>query len=95
MGWPSGNAARRIGNPPTVEGNPGLNRWLQDVANVLNTLPRMSVFSGPTPNSVLSGYPGDLAVNIGSASSSSRLWIHGSNNTVPTFTNWAVVRVLE
>jgi hypothetical protein len=95
MGWLSGGFSRRIGNPPTMKNEPELNRFLQDVANVLNTLPRISIFSGPTPNSFMSGLPGDIAVNIGSASTTSRVWVHGSNNTVPTFSNWAVVRVLE
>ncbi len=95
MGWLSGGFSRRIGNPPIVQDNPELNRFLQDVANVLNTLPRISIFSGASPNSMMSGLPGDIAVNIGSASTTSRIWVHGSNNTVPNFTGWAVVRVLE
>ncbi len=95
MGWNTGRDARRIGNPPTVDNSPELNRWLQDVANVLNTLPRMSIFSGASPNSMMSGLPGDIAVNIGSASTTSRIWVKGGTGVIPTYTGWAVVRVLE
>lgn len=110
MAWINGRQNQRIGSPPIVgvgqNLNPDprelqsqlaqLNNYLKDIATVLNSLPRISIFSGVTPNSVISGLPGDLLVNVGSASTTSRLWIKaGGTSTVPTNTGWAVVRVLE
>lgn len=106
MAWFNGRQAFRIGQPPTIGAGQDisnsksqmeqLNSYLRDIAQVLNTLPRISIFSGATPNSLISGLPGDLLVNIGSASTTSRLWIKaGGSSTVPTSTGWAVVRVLE
>lgn len=60
----------------------------------LNSMPNISAFSGTSPNSVVTGMPGDMAINIGSASTSSRLWIMGGSARQPSTTGWAVVRVL-
>lgn len=97
MPWFNGKQAQRIAQPPLITGDQmnALNAYLRDVASALNAIPRFSIFSGASPNSVISGLPGDLLINIGSASSTSRLWIKGGTGVVPTNTGWAVIRVLE
>lgn len=54
----------------------------------------ISKFSGTTPNSKVSGQPGDLTVNVGSASTTTRLWLRAGPNTRST-TSWSPVRVAE
>ena len=41
---------QRIHNPPPT-GNQAVDHWLRDLAAAVNSLPRMSWFSGATPNS--------------------------------------------
>ncbi len=74
-----GQFRQRIGAPPAVEDRE-LQAWLQRVADELNILPAMSTFSGTTPESVVSGNPGELAVNQAAptASTVSRLWVKQS-----------------
>jgi hypothetical protein len=75
---------QRINAPPS-DVEPALRDWLQRVANELNILPPLSTFSGTTPESVISGSPGELAINYAAptASTVSRLWIKvtGIGNT--------------
>lgn len=54
----------------------------------------VSVFSGTNPNtSGFTGVPGNLLVNIGSASTSSRLWLmEGSAPSLDT-NGWRIVRI--
>ena len=77
--------------PSSVTGE--LNRWLSDLATMMNNQPFASYFSGTTPNSVVTGIAGDMAVNVGSASTSSRLWVKGGDPVVPDQLNWVIVRV--
>ncbi len=86
---------QRVGPPPLGTPAP-LVSYLQVLADAINRMPRFSYFSGSTPAaSNLSGLPGDVAINMGSASTSSRVWVKGSNNTIPNTTGWVVVRILE
>jgi len=68
--------------------------WMNAVADHLNGLPTISVFSGLSPNSAVTGVAGNLAVNIGSASTDSRLWVKGGSADVPSMTGWSVIRTL-
>ncbi len=82
----------RIGFPPSsVTGE--LGAYLLDVWRVLNDIPSMSMFSGASPNSVITGLPGDLAVNVGSASTSTRLWQMGGSVAQPSTTGWNPLHV--
>lgn len=50
----------------------------------------ISKFSGSTPNSKMSGQPGDLTVNVGSAAVDGRLWEKAGPNDLST-TSWVAV----
>lgn len=81
---------RRIASPPSdVTGT--LGSYLREVARAINDIPQISAFSGPTPNGVVSGYPGDLTVNLTSATSDLRLYQKGGNLRVPSTTGWVLV----
>lgn len=84
----------RLRMPPSaVTGE--LGTFLREVWGVVNGMPRHSWFSGLSPNSTVTGVAGDLATNLGSASTTSRLWIKGGSPDIPSRTGWAVVRILE
>lgn len=78
--------------PSSITGEVG--RYLRLVARQLNQEGKISIFSGTNPNtSGLSGLPGDLAVNIGSASTDSRLYVlSGAARSLDT-NAWRVVRI--
>ena len=67
--------------PPPPTGNPSVDQWLRNLWSVVNGLPRLSWFSGTTPNSLHTGTPGDLAINLASGSTTTRLWIMGGAPT--------------
>lgn len=71
---------RRVNLPPPT-GNQALDQWLQSIHAVLNGMPRMSWFSGVTPNSTHTGTPGDLAINMASGSTVTRVWVMGGAPT--------------
>lgn len=80
--------------PSDVTGS--LGRYLTQVARAVNRMPVVSYFSGLTPNSAVTGLPGDLAINLGSASTSSRVWVKGGSSSASlSRVGWACVRVLE
>lgn len=90
--------ARKLVPPPsTITGELGV--WLRDLHRVIESTPNVSLVSlaaGDTPNSRVSGVPGDLAVNVSpSASTSSRLWTLGGSGSALTTGGWALVRVVE
>ncbi len=77
----------RIPFPPSdVTG--ALGDYLLVLWRAINDSPTLSYFSGSTPNSVITGLPGDLAVNVGSASTSTRLWQMGGSVAQPSTTGW-------
>ena len=71
--------------------------WLNELHQFIEAQPRISVASfGATPNSAVTGLPGDLCVNIGSASTTSRLWVlGGAARSALTNQGWALVRMLQ
>ncbi len=93
MSFFRGKDAQRLG-PPPVGTPPAMVKWLNELVEVVNRTPRFSYFSAASPESIVTALPGDLAINIGSASTDSRLWVKGGSGTVPTATGWRVVRVL-
>lgn len=69
-----------------------LGDYLSKVARYINSQPTFSFFSGTTPNSNITGLAGDLAVNVGSASTDTRLWVKGGSPASPTKTGWVTIR---
>lgn len=60
----------------------------------LNAEAYLSRFSAANPNtSGLTGIPGNLAVNVGSASSWTRLWIMGGSVSSIETNTWQMVRM--
>ncbi len=84
----------RFPSPPSDLTGP-LGMYLRDVVRILNEQPRISIFSALTPNSALTGLPGDIAVNVGSASTDSRVWSMGGTGNQLRTTGWVVLRTLS
>ena len=74
--------------PPPPTGNAAVDRWLIQLAESHNAQPRSSWFSGMTPNSLVTGYVGDLAINLASGSTMSRVWIMGGSPSAATTQGW-------
>jgi len=73
-----------------------LRDWLVKVADAINQQPTFSRFSAAgNPNSAVSGQAGDLILNMGSASTMTRLWIKIGPETGISNTSWVAVRILE
>lgn len=82
---------RRIVSPPSDVTGP-LGSYLREVARAINDIPAVSAFSNIVgPNSVISGYPGDLAVNLTSTVTDKRVWVMGGSVRVPSNTGWVVL----
>jgi hypothetical protein len=81
--------------PPVPSGLTGpLAEWCRTAARQLNAEAYISTFSAANPNtSGLTGLPGNLAVNIGSASTTSRLWILGGGIVSIDTNDWHPIRV--
>lgn len=89
---------RRLAAPPsTVTGV--LGTWLRELHSVVEALPNVSIASfgaTDTPNSRVTGMSGDLCINIGSASTTSRAWLlGGGTRSALTDQGWALIRVLQ
>ena len=70
----------RLRMPPSdVTGELGL--WLRELWIAINGTPHLSWFSATSPNSNLTGYVGDIGVNLASGSTVSRIWMMGGNPT--------------
>lgn len=84
---------RAVPFPPSSLTGP-LADHLEAVSTILRGLvaaPKISAFSGADPNGVVSGYPGDLCVNLVSTSSDLRLYQKGGSLRVPSKTGWVIV----
>lgn len=63
--------------------------YLGQVCRVINQIPNVSYFSSNTsPNSNLTGIPGDLAVNANSLTTRPRFWIMGGQETSGRTIGW-------
>ena len=84
----------RIPYPPSGVRDPAVDQWMNAVAKQLNQEGYISLFSGADPNtSGFTGIPGNLLINIGSASTWTRLWGQvGSVASIST-TSWHPFRV--
>jgi len=87
----------RFPTPPSDVTGP-LGTYLRELWRFVESQPQISMqsFSATgTPNSVVSGFPGDMCVNIGSASTASRLWLlGGTTRSIITNKGWQLVRVV-
>jgi hypothetical protein len=87
----------RFPAPPSGLSEP-LSGYLRQIWSFIESQPQTSInsFSATaTPNSLVSGFPGDMVVNIGSASTNSRLWIlGGAARSAITNKGWQLVRVV-
>lgn len=70
-------------------------RWyLQEIKRALDDTPVVSYFSGTNPNtSGITGFPGDQVVNVGSASTSTRVWLMSGSSQAPATTGWVMIRI--
>lgn len=85
--------AARVRTPPP-SGNPALDQWLREVMQALNALPRLSWFSGVSPNtSAITGTAGDIVINLASASTQTRCWVMGGAVSYSTTTGWRPLMV--
>lgn len=68
--------------------------FLRSWERQLNAEGYISLFSGANPNtSGFTGIPGNMLVNIGSASTWSRLWIQAGASASVSTISWHAVRV--
>jgi len=85
--------APRIPPVPSSATGP-LADWCRLMARQLNQEGYISIFSGTNPNtSGITGLPGALTVNIGSASTSTRLWLMAGSVRSSDTDNWKPVRI--
>jgi len=85
--WP-----RKLPFPPSAVTGP-LGAWLFELWKYIESQPTVSLFSGVTPNSSLTGLSGDLAINVGSASTDTRAWIlGGGQRSGLTNQGWVTLR---
>jgi hypothetical protein len=70
-------AAPRLTAPPAT-GNPRLDTWLRQVADALNALPNLSVFSYATPESQVTASAPALGFNL--ASATTPVWLKHSGD---------------
>lgn len=85
------NPRDRLPQPPSSLSGP-LGDYLLKIWEVVNATPRLSYFTGTSPNSQVTGFVGDLGVNINSTSTDTRLWILGGSGTTVRQTGWVTVR---
>lgn len=72
--------------PPPTTGDSRVDVWLRQVADAVNGLPRLSVFSYSTPESNVTASPGTLGFN--EASNHTRVWLKETGNGT---TGWVSV----
>lgn len=81
--------------PPVPSGVTGpLADWCRLAARQLNGEAYISKFSGSAASlSAITGIPGDMVMNVGSASTATRLWIHKGSTASADTVNWSSVRI--
>ncbi len=80
----------RLPPPPSNVTGP-LQDWMTAVVRAINNMPTMSYFSGTTPNSTVTGFAGDIAINIGSASTTTRVWVNAASTATAGRTGWVTL----
>lgn len=85
------NPRDRLPPPPSSVTGP-LGEWCLQVWQVVNATPKLSYFSGTSPNSSVTGFVGDFAVNINSSSTDTRVWSLGGSGDTLRQTGWVMLR---
>lgn len=71
----------KVPQPPSSLTGP-LGEYLGLLARAINGTPTISYFSGTHPNSTVTGFAGDIAINVAPSSTASRMFIaYGSTTT--------------
>ena len=83
----------RIPDPPSsVTGQ--LREYLGRLTKLLNTqVPNASYFSASTPESLVTGVAGDLAIYNGPVSTNTRVWQKAGSSSVPSTTSWFALHI--
>jgi hypothetical protein len=77
--------------PPVPSGITGvLATYLGQIARQLNGEPSLSIFSGTTPESIQTGIPGNIAVNIG-VTDTDRVWVMSGTTARQKRTGWEAI----
>ena len=85
--------ALRIPDPPSQVTGP-LRIWLNELVRTLNSqVANVSYFSGTSPESVITGVAGDWAIQVGSVSTNTRIFVKAGDVAVPSKTSWMKVTV--
>lgn len=88
------NAFRLPPVPQAISSPRVLHDYLVTIVGILNAEGYISKFSAADPNtSGLTGLPGNLAVNVGSASTWTRLWVMGGGAASLDTNGWQMVRM--
>lgn len=83
--------------PPPSDVTGSLGRWLRDAWTWIEAQPQWSIASfgaAETPNSRVTAATGGLCINIGSASTQSRLWVMGATSD-RTDQGWVLARIVQ
>ncbi len=64
----------RVQQPPPVE-DQRQSQWQRDIADALNALPNLSIFSFATPESNVTAAFGTMGINITESATLARLWV--------------------
>lgn len=84
----------RFPDPPSAFTGPALD-YLRQVAAAIRNQPSWSYGSVANPNSVITGVKGDWFINVGSASTWSRVWTKtGPDNGSASTVSWVLLRVI-
>ena len=90
--------SRKLEAPPSNISEP-LSSWLRKLHGIVDAQPNFSMASfdaTETPNSRVTGRPGDFCINVGSASTVSRIWtLGGPATSALTDQGWALVRIVQ
>ena len=93
----------RIPYPPTLSNDSSrleddlqaLSNWFRQLWTDYTVQPRVSWFSGVSPNlSQITGFQGDLAINVASASTNTVLWVLAGVGSASTTSSWRAVQTI-
>lgn len=81
----------RLDPPPSSITGP-LGDYLRILWRTVDGMPTFSYFSGVSPNqSGVSGFPGDVTINLTSQNTNARLWIMAGGQRVKSTSNWSLL----
>ena len=93
----------RLPMPPTLSGESArlpeelqsLSNWCRQLWVSYNGQAHVSWFSGLSPNlSQLSGFQGDVAINVASASTNTIMWVLAGVGSTSTTSGWRAVQTV-